>query len=110
MGSARLANPTIQEWFDPSAFVEPTPNTFGNAGRNTLYGPRYFDLDLSLAKEFVIPIHGEGVRLQLRADAFNAFNHPNFGQPNASIGVPGAGEIFSASAARNVQVEARINF
>ena len=54
--------------------------TFGNERRNQLYGPMFFDTDLSLMKNFSIP-HWEGAELQIGAQAFNLFNHPNFDQP-----------------------------
>ena len=49
--------------------------TFGSSGKNMLRGPRYFDTDLGLLKDFAIV---ERVKLQFRAEFFNAFNHPQF--------------------------------
>ncbi len=49
-----------------------------------MIGPGFTDVDLSLAKEF--PIHWESVRLGIRADAYNAFNHVNYQNPNANVG------------------------
>jgi len=54
-----------------------------NGSRDVLYGPHFSNVDLGVAKNF--PLWGEKYRLQFRADAFNAFNHPNFGLPNTSI-------------------------
>ncbi|HKV42536.1 MAG TPA: TonB-dependent receptor [Blastocatellia bacterium] len=82
IGSGQLSNPTINQWFDPAAFVAPGANTFGDSGRNILRGPRYVDVDMSLGKSFRIR---EGMSFELRADAFNALNHPNFSLPNSSI-------------------------
>lgn len=70
-------------FFNPAAFARPVataaePNLFGNAGRNILIGPGFHNVDLSLHKNFQI---SEGLRLQFRAEAFNAFNHPNFQVP-----------------------------
>jgi Carboxypeptidase regulatory-like domain len=67
---------------------EPACRSFGNVGRNSLYGPHLFNADLALAKTFAI---AERFRLQFRAESFNAFNHANLGQPDASIddGTPG---------------------
>jgi hypothetical protein len=67
---------------------EPACGTFGNVGRNSLYGPHVFNADLALAKTFAIT---ERFRLQFRAESFNAFNHANLGQPDSSIddGTPG---------------------
>lgn len=55
------------------------PLGFAIGARNGLRGPHYFDADLGLGKTF--PITGEKVDLKFRADAFNAFNHPNFALP-----------------------------
>jgi hypothetical protein len=55
------------------------PVGFQIGPRNSLHGPHYFNADLSLAKNF--PIVGDRVKLKFQADAFNAFNHPNFGLP-----------------------------
>ena len=58
------------------------PIGFQIGARNGLRGPRYFNQDLGLAKTF--PITAERVKLKFRADAFNAFNHPNFGLPQSN--------------------------
>ena len=57
--------------------------TFGNMGRNSVYGPGFTNVDLGLAKNTKI---SERLNLQIRADAFDLFNHPNYGQPGASGG------------------------
>jgi hypothetical protein len=67
-------------------------------------------MNLSLAKNFRIRQLGDGGRLQVRVDAYDAFNHPNFGMPNASIGVEGVGVISSANTNRNLQLGAMLNF
>jgi hypothetical protein len=107
VANGSLSNPTIQQWFNPSAFAVPAPFTFGNSGRNILYGPGFANLNFNLAKTFNIM---EKVKLQIRADAINIFNHPNFGQPNAGIGTAGAGVISSADAARTIQLGAVLRF
>ncbi len=82
-------------WFDASAFKTPAPYTFGNAGRNILFGPRQVNFDLSLFKNFVFSENGKRF-LQFRAEVFNAFNTPQLNNPNASIGDPSVGRITSA--------------
>ena len=52
------------------------PQRFGNAGRNNIRAPRFFNTDLGLFRTFAIK---ERVNLQFRAEALNVFNHPNFG-------------------------------
>jgi outer membrane receptor protein involved in Fe transport len=113
IGSGQLANPTVNEWFNPAAFTVPAPNTFGDSGRNILRGPNYVDFDVSLGKGFRIR---EGMRLEVRADAFDALNHPNFNLPNSSI-VPGSttvGQITSTTTNggpdRIIQLGARFTF
>ncbi len=78
-----LANIPDGMYFNPAAFTRPIPTpqdptVFGNAGRNILVGPGFRSVDLSLLKNFQLR---EGLRLQFRAESFNAFNHPNFQIP-----------------------------
>lgn len=70
---------TATHWFDVAAFAAPSGFAFGNAGRNVLIGPGQNVFDWSLRKEFVLT---ERQRLEFRAEFFNAFNHPNFAQPD----------------------------
>jgi hypothetical protein len=75
--------PGGMQWFDPSAFSQPTSG-FGNCpAQGPVIGPGYFDADLSLQKNFVI---SESKRLQFRADFLNATNHPGFNAPSTSCG------------------------
>jgi len=99
---------TLQHWFDTSAFSVPAPYTYGNLGRNTLFGPGRTNWDMSLFKNFVIH---EQTRFELRAEAFNIFNHPQFGLPNANIGNPQAGSITSTVGnPRQLQMGLRFQF
>jgi hypothetical protein len=99
---------TLNTWFLPTAFTTPAPYTYGNAGRNTLLGPGRTNLDTSLFKAF--PIH-EQIVLQFRVEAFNVFNHPQFGYPNSTVGNSQVGQITSiVGNARNLQGSLRIQF
>ena len=73
---------TIQEWYNPAAFTLPANGTFGNVRRNSLYGPGIELVNISAGKIFDIY---KSVKLQIRADATNAFNHANFGFPNTNL-------------------------
>ncbi len=94
---------TRQEWFNPAAFTAPpcvtaagAPvacssyvaggppiyATYGNSGYDMLRGPAFQDWDMNLQKNIKF---AERYNLQLRADSFNVFNHPNFSTPNAAI-------------------------
>ena len=52
IADGKLSDPTVDRWFDTSAFTTPAPFTYGNAGRNILYGPGRVNFDFSLFKEF----------------------------------------------------------
>ena len=80
-----------QKYFDTSVYANPAAKTFGNMSRNQgPRGPGFFGLDASLVKRLRF---GEKVRFELRADAFNVLNHPNFANPNTTFGSPTFGEI-----------------
>jgi hypothetical protein len=88
----------------------PAPFTFGNARRNSLIGPKLNYSDISVEKKFEIR---ERVGLQLRFDAFNAFNHANFSTPASNISVATAGTISSTTGNgpnRQVQLGGKIIF
>ena len=69
------------QWFDPAAFVLQPAGTFGNTGRGDFAGPNLRTLDLSLAKQARWARLGGNGRLEIRVEAFNILNHPNFGAP-----------------------------
>jgi hypothetical protein len=97
------------------AFSRPAIGTFGNVGRDSYFGPSLLNTDLSLAKSFAIR---EGLSFQLRAEAFNVFNHPNLGQPDSCVDCQdgNAGTISSIVATqdgtsmRRLQFAARFQF
>jgi hypothetical protein len=103
------------QYFNPSAFMQPLPGTYGNAGRNTLQGPRLVTTDLSLAKKFAL---NERLDLKFRAEFFNILNHTNFNTPNpvvyaAATGGPSptAGVITStATTSRQVQFGLKVSW
>jgi hypothetical protein len=78
--SAVLGSP--DQYFDPSAFVLPPAGTLGKLGRGTFIGPDLRTFDLSVSQNFAV---SESADLQLRAEAFNVFNHANFGSPNLTV-------------------------
>jgi outer membrane receptor protein involved in Fe transport len=84
VGNPSVPNPTPGHWFNPAAYANPVPGTFGNSGRNTLNGPGFFNADFSVGKAFAFP--REGMRLEIRADMSNVFNHVNFANPDANVG------------------------
>ena len=99
---------TADRWFNPAAFAIPAAFTFGNVGRNTVYGPGRQTLDLALQREFSMT---ETVKLQVRAEAFNALNHSNLGTPNRFVNTPQFGTITEASTpGREIQLGVRLSF
>jgi len=107
VGDPRLGNRSPGQWFNQSAFAFPTPGTFGNAGRNILEGPRYTNVNASLVKNTAV---SERFNLQLRAEAFNLFNHPNFNLPDNFLGSPTFGQITSARDPRHIQFGVKLLF
>lgn len=98
---------TIDRYFDSGAFVVPPFGTFGNSGRNFIYGPSLSNTDLSFNKKFRL---GEERELQFRSEFFNLFNHANFDLPNRDVGSAQFGKIFRAFQARQIQFGLRFKF
>ncbi len=78
---------TIQNWFNPCAFVHAPPGELGTAPRAPIYGPRYVNVDFSAIKNMPLRFR-EGMSLQFRAEFFNLFNHPHY----YLLGFAGVGE------------------
>jgi hypothetical protein len=79
-----ISNPNPAGWYNRAAFVEAPFGTFGNVGRDTATAPGVYVINAELHKNFVMP-YNEHHQVQFRAEAFNLFNHPNWGGPNANI-------------------------
>ena len=73
-----------------AAFALPAPGTFGNEVRNSLRGPRFADVDLSIFKTSNIT---ERVKAQLRVEMFNIFNRTNLPNPNGTFASGSFGRI-----------------
>ena len=91
-----LANASPAQWLNPAAFQIPASG-FGAAGRNILRAPGFQDIDFGVLKSTNIK---ERFALQFRAEAFNLFNHPNFGQPVNSVTAATFGQITATRTAR----------
>lgn len=102
------SNQSINLWFNPAAFTTPSAFTWGTLGRNSLNAPALYNFDFSVAKK--IRFH-ESRELQFRSEFFNGLNHPEFGLPNATVGVGGAGTITSTQRSnRQIQFALRLAF
>ncbi len=107
VGDPTSGNPTPERWFNTAAFALPPRGTFGNAGRNILDGPGFQNFNASLVKNSAI---SERVNLQLRAEVFNLFNHPNFGLPDNFLGSPTFGRVTTARDPRHLQFGIKLLF
>jgi hypothetical protein len=98
-------------WFNPSSFASPAPLTFGNTGINIFNGPGLYDLDFSLFKTIDL---GERFKLQLRGEAFNSTNTPQYGNPGTSITSSTFGKVTgycgSTCGARDLQLGVKVLF
>jgi Carboxypeptidase regulatory-like domain len=86
--SLKPSGSNYQTFYNPGAFAAPGNGVFGTLGRNPIVGPGLNYFNLSAGKTFSID---EKVKFQIRADAANAFNHPNFTTPNNQLLCPSSG-------------------
>ena len=107
IGNGGLPDPSPNAWYDLNAFDQTPAGQFGNSGRNILDGPGSVAINLSLSKQFYF---GERTALQLRWEAFNVTNHPNFKTPNVNIDTLAGGTITTAKDPRIMQLGARLQF
>jgi hypothetical protein len=88
-------NPILPNWtpatgyLNPLAFSQPAQGTFGDLGRDSVYGPGFRNWDFSMTKNTQL---SERFNVQFRAEFFNILNHPNFALPNHNI-TPGSGPM-----------------
>ncbi len=82
MGDAFAGGHTFYSWFNTAAFARPGKNDFGNAARVVIRNPGVNNFDLALSKR--IPVAGEKRYLQIRWEAYNAFNHTQYSGLNTS--------------------------
>ena len=95
-------------WFNPKAFAAPPAYTFGNASRNSVYGPSLQTMDIGVTRDFAV---AEKARFEARAEFFNALNHTNLGTPNRFVNTSSFGSITEAATpGREIQLSARISF
>jgi hypothetical protein len=99
---------TADEWFNPGAFATPPAFTYGDAGRNSVYGPGMQTMDIALQRAFRLT---ERLNFQFRGEAFNALNKVNLGTPNRFVNTPQFGTITMAmTPGREIQLSARLSF
>jgi hypothetical protein len=96
-GNTLCDNPSPSCWINPSAFALPAAGTFGNLGRDIVRGPMFWQLDMSLARQFRIR---EGKNFELRGDVFNLTNSLRAGisPPSLQAGASGLNLTFNPTA------------
>jgi hypothetical protein len=96
------------KWFNPAAFATPPAYTFGDVGRNSVYGPSLQTLDIAVVRSFRLT---ERASFQFRGEAFNVLNMVNLGTPNRFVNTPQFGTITMAmTPGRELQMSARLSF
>jgi hypothetical protein len=94
---------TINNWFNKACVSAPTDPSqpFGNAGRNTVRGPMFWQFDTALSKTFGLV---GPARFEFRLEAFNLLNHTNFRAPNGNRSSGGFGTITATYDPRQLQL------
>jgi hypothetical protein len=103
----RSRDEQIRQWFNTSAFAFPGDGISGNAARAFIPGPGSISLDSSLQRDILVT---ERLRFQIRGEAYNALNRPNFSAPNVSRGSTAFGQIGGSGSGRFLQLSARMEF
>lgn len=114
-GSIPASQRTVEHWFDASCFTDEFlladlaagKPRFGNSGRSILDGPGIQNWDFGFLKDFGL---GERVKMQFRAEFFNAFNQARFNAPVRDITDSNVGKIFGAGEPRNIQFAVKFMF
>ena len=113
-GGAVVAGCVFQNAGSTSPAGTFTPGGFGNVRRNSITGPRFSNLDVSLEKNTKIT---ERVNFQLRLDAFDVANHASFGNPTASVANASFGQISAtrfpvadSGSSRQLQLVGKVTF
>jgi hypothetical protein len=99
---------SIYKWFDTSAFATPAQYTFGNSGRDILIGPGFHNIDAGISRRIHIV---RQTNLELRFEAFNLLNTPQFALPNATLNQSTTAVVSAvANPQRQLQLAARFRF
>jgi hypothetical protein len=94
-------------WFNPTAFAQPDPGTFGVQPRNGLRNPGFWEWNLSLRRRFPVVNHQS---LDFRCDAFNVLNHPGLNSANNSPTSGSFGLVTSKTGNRTMQFVLQYRF
>ena len=98
---------TLAHWFNTGAFVVAAPFTAGDEARFSFFGPGIENVDSALMRNFAIH---ERLTMQFRGEFYNTLNHPNFKNPNTTIGNSLYGAITADNGARVTELALRFFF
>ena len=107
IGNPRPGGLGRTQWDDPSAFEANPIGTFGDAGRDSLLAPGLVNFDIEVSRFFTL-FHE--TKFEFRVEAFNAFNHANFGVPDGNFQDSTFGQVLSAAAPRILELGAKYEF
>ena len=94
-------------WLNPAAFQAPAPGTFGNVERNSLVGPRRFNIDMGVSRTFPV---GGTQQIQFRGEVFNLLNRVHYDDPVSALNSGNFGQIISAGEPRIIQLALKYAF
>lgn len=105
IADGRLENPTVNRWFDVSAFLAPPIGRFGNSGKGVIYGTPINVLHGSIAKIYTVR---ERVRIRVEMLANNVLNHPNYRDPETNISQAATAGVITLTMDRNTKFDSAI--
>lgn len=97
-------------WLNTSLFALPPIGTFGNVGKGAFRGPGHTNIDTGLSKNFLPLKSYESLRLQIRGEFFNVFNHAQFNDPDVTRNDGNFGGIYGAADPRIIQLAVKVFF
>ena len=102
-----ISDPTVQRFFNTDAFTVPPPGLFGTAARNTIVGPGYHNVNMSLSKNFNF---SRSRGMTVRVQASNIFNNVEFSTIDTVVNSPTFGQVIGVRPMRSIQLIARVRF
>jgi hypothetical protein len=105
--SFTIDNPTVLQWFNTAAFTLPATGQFGNSGRNILIGPTTLVFNMSMSKNIQLK---DNMGFEIRADASNIFNTPQFTAIDTTVNSPTYGQVIGVGAQRRINLNLRYRF
>jgi hypothetical protein len=102
-----IPNPTVAEWFNTASFTLPPTGQFGDSGRNIITGPTTLVVNMSMSKSFQMK---DNMGFEIRADATNIFNTPQFTSIDTTVNSPTYGQVIGVGAQRRMTLSLRYRF